>query len=56
MCEKLTKTDREKILASRTGELPMAAIDQMLLSMWKRQKELQKEAEVKKQKATKSNK
>lgn len=47
MFKKLTKADREKILASRTGVLPMSAIDQMLLSQWKRLKE-QKEAEAQK--------
>ena len=49
MFKKLTKTDREKILATRTGVLPMSAIDAMLLSQWKHLKE-QKEQEIQKSK------
>ena len=34
MTKKLTEADRKEIMASRTGVLPMSAIDRMLLSMW----------------------
>lgn len=37
MFKKLTKADREKIIASRTGFLPMSAIEAMLMARLKEQ-------------------